>query len=533
MTETRARDDGTPRASGRRLPLLPLAVVLVGWFAVPAAVTIGRGIGELSWVASSQSRAGLVSLVWLIGVGTGTALLAAVAARSLAAWRSPGPAVAVLLVPAGLTMAGVAVAWRLAFAFRPAGRDQVGVVNAVVDAAGVAPVSWLTQEPLVGAVVLGAALVWVLVGPAATFLLVVHRRDPARPLPRWPEVGSSWRRALLLVALVAGLVALRSHDLVRVATGGSFGTATLSSESIERTIVAGQDARGAALATVLLVATTVIALGVASVVTSARDLVEPAARGGRHRARPAAGDRPGALLQGLVAIGLVVWALPAVGVVVTAIRPADAVASSGWWAALTDPDLTLDGLRTVLGDGVDGGMWEATLRTFALTIPVVAVVLALAASAGTAICELDRRARRRLTAVLVGAAAAPRAAVLPPMVDLLDAAGVRGSLPAVWVAQAGLVLPLATLLVIWRAPIAAVAALVWVVAWGDYLVGAALLDGDGPVAVHVAELVAAHGEDPRLAAAGTVAAALVPLVVLVVGGVATLGRRTEPTGTTA
>src|SRR5690606_11593945 len=132
------------------------------------------------------------------------------------------------LVPSGLTLAVVAVAWRSAFAFRPAVRGQVGVVNGVLDAVGVAPVAWLTKEPLVNTVLLAGAGVGALTGLATVVLVAAIRRIPVDRIDAGRAAGAGelalLRRVLapsLPGPLVAGatraaVAALRAYDLLAV-----------------------------------------------------------------------------------------------------------------------------------------------------------------------------------------------------------------------------------------------------------------------------------------------------------------------------
>ena len=527
----------------RRRPwaLMPAVVLVVGGFVLPLLWTLASGAGSLSWVVSWQVSTLVNSAVWIVGGVLGGLVLGLVVLA--ATWRMRGRAVltAMAMVPAGLTLAVVAVVWRAAFAFRPAGRAQVGIVNEVVTTAGLSPVAWLTQEPLVNTVVLTTALVWA-VGGLVAYLLgaVVDRtevpaRRGARPTLR-RDLLPALRSPLAAVALGIAVVAIRTHDIVRVATSGMFGTEVLSTESVDRSFVDGQPSRGAALGIVLVL----LALPVALLALRRRGEAPLAPGGTRRRGRhsrlgpPAeVGDEHAdegrsrarsvvAAGVALVVVGVVL--LPLVGIVVTALRPAADVAADGWWNVALDPTLTLDNLREVLGDGSLGGAWGAIVDSLLVTVPATALVVGVAWITARALADLEPRLDRLATATLVVAAVVPLAAVVRPVHDALDAVGLTGTLPGAWLAHLAFGLPLATLLVRRgirtgdpTTALVAAACVQLLLVWNDYLVAVAVLGGDGdvvPATVHLATLVASRGEELHLVAAAAVATAAVPVVVL-------------------
>jgi alpha-glucoside transport system permease protein len=447
----------------------------------------------------------------------------------------------------------------------------VGLVNEVIGLAGVAPVAWLTQEPLVNTVLLASAFAWALAGVVAAVLLATLRSTD-RPAPGvagwWRSLRTALlptvRRPLVGVAAVVAVLAVRAHDVVRVATDGAFGTQVLSTEALDRALVDGQPGRGAALGIVLLLATGPF---VASLLWAARRATaRPARRGGRHsrgRARPVerrtAGSPPSdggpvdaraavpsvptrgrlALVGGLVTF---VALVPLVGVVVTSLRPAADAASDGWWRIVLDPSLTAENLRTVLGDGPLGGMWSASLDSLAITVPSVLLTLGLALVTVDGLSRLDPAADRRARLLLLALALVPPAAVLPSLAAGLDAVDLLGSPVAPWVVHAALGLPLAALLLRsgpsdpvqatlpWDR-IAAVAALQFVLVWTDYVVAASTIGGRDrpmPTSVHLAHLVAARGEELPLVAAAAAVAMVVPVVVVLSMRRALVGLAADP-----
>ena len=543
-----------PQQGRRVAPLLVLAGVAVVWL-VALAVTVAWEVGDLRWVLRSQTSTLVNSGVWLVGLPLGTVVMGVGLAHVLARWRGGGVLAALMLIPSGLTFAVVAVAWRAAFAFRPSGRGQVGVVNAVVDAAGVEPVAWLTQEPVVNTVILCVAGVWALTGIAVAVLVGAMRRIPRDLLDVASDHGAGeWgllvrivlpaiRVPLVAVAVASAFIAIATYDIVRVATGGHFGTQVLATESIDQSFVRGDVSRGSALAVVMVLLTLAV-MGLLHVWGRRREDFSVVTAVPRHRAEGRAarhsrseghdgdghGDgnartstrrgRPARLFGRLVVLGVVaVWLVPVVGLVVTALRPAEAAESSGWWTVVSDPELTLDNLRVVL----DEGMWSGLLDSIAIALPVACITGALA----LVVTRSGPEMRRATTASWVLLAAAPVVAIMVPMFDAAEAVGLDDSLIATWVVHVVVLTPLAVLVATAatsrssdlgrRVGAFAGAVAVFLVAWNDQVVATVFLDGaqgTTPATVRLADMVSARGEELHLVAAAAVLTALVPVVVL-------------------
>lgn len=538
-----------PQQGRRSVPLVVLGVVALVWL-VALAVTLAWGAAELNWLAR-QTSTFLHTAIWVVGLPVGTVVVSVLVAHGLARWRPGAVLAGLMLVPSGLTLAVVAVAWRFAFAFRPSGRSQVGVVNAVVDGVGVEPVAWLTQEPLVNTVVLTTAGIWALTGVAVLILRGAMVRVPSELVDVARANGAGESRLLLrviipsirvpliFVAAACMCLAVATYDIVQAATGGRFGTEVLATGSVDRTFVADQAGRGASLALAMVVVVVVVMaalllwrrrggeMGVVTPIPRYR----AEGREGRHSAKDPDGTsspprRVGRVVWRLIAMVVVgVWMVPLVGLVLTAFRPAGEVEASGWWTALSDPELTLDNMRTVL----DGGMFSGIVDSLAIALPVAVIAGGLALLAERAGPEL----RRATTATWVLLAAAPVVAVLGPLYELAAAVGVEDSVVAVWVVHVVSLTPLAVLVAVVASrqrpsrtmshgAAAATGGLVaFLLAWNDLVVATVFLDGsDGmtPATVRLVTLVAQSGEELHLVAAAAVATAAVPTLVLLGGG---------------
>src|SRR5262249_42528977 len=84
----------------------------------------------------------------------------------------------------------------------------------------------------------------------------------------------------------------------------------------------------------------------------------------------------------------VLWTLPTFGLLVTSVRPAGDVATTGWWTFFTDPHFTLSNYQTVLFQSTFGsstGLMPYVINSLAITIPATIIPLTLASMAAYAL----------------------------------------------------------------------------------------------------------------------------------------------------
>lgn len=252
---------------------VPAAAVFLVWAVVPAVVTVGRAVlggdslgAGLRWVVGSA--AGREALVNTVAVAVAVSVLSVLAAAVVLAVafvnRAERLVTTVVLVPTAMSLVAVGVVWRLLLAYRPAGVEQPGLVNAGVSALGLAPVAWLTQAPA-NLLAIVAALVWahtalalLVLGAALSrvppALLDAARIDGAsEPQVLWRVVLPSIRGSAVAAVVTLGALSLQVFDVVQVMTGGAFGTGVLTTELVEQAFRGGELARGAGLGTALAV----------------------------------------------------------------------------------------------------------------------------------------------------------------------------------------------------------------------------------------------------------------------------------------
>lgn len=257
------------------LMVAPVLAVLGVWVVVPAFQTVwlslvhdGRfaGADHLGWLLSSSgARTALRNTVaWAVLVPTISVSVALGLAMLAERLRSGRLLVTVVLAPAMVSFAAVAVTWRILLAFRPAGTDQVGLLNQMVTTLGLDPVAWLVQPP-VNTVLIAGGLVWATAGVCVLVLSAAIARVPEEVRDAARVDGAdqtqvfarvtlpSIKGAVVVAAAVTAIMSIRVFDLVWITTGGDHGSTVAGTAMFQTALVEDQPGRGAALAVAMLV----------------------------------------------------------------------------------------------------------------------------------------------------------------------------------------------------------------------------------------------------------------------------------------
>lgn len=262
-------------------------------------------------------------------------------------------------------------------------------------------------------------------------------------------------------------------------------------------------------------------------------------------ARIARGLSHGPLHIAIIAICLA-WMIPTLGLFVNSLRPAQAIASSGWWTALSSPfGFTLANYNDVL---TAQGMGRSFVNSLIITIPATILTMFVAALAAYAFSWMEFRGRDWLFLVVVGLIVVPIQMTLIPVLRMFAALGLTGTFHGLWLAHVAYGLPFAVFLlrnffvalpkdlldsaflegashftvftrIVLPLSVPALAALgifefLWV--WNDLLVALVYLGGTqdvAPMTVTISNLVNSFGSAWQLLTAAAFISMLLPLVI--------------------
>lgn len=173
----------------------------------------------------------------------------------------------VIFLPMAISFVGASTIWGFIYAFRPEGRPQIGLLNAIVTTLGFDPIIWLQLTNFnINDFLLMNIMVWLQAGFAMVLLsaaikgvpddtIEAARIDGANEvqiffrvvIPQiWPTVTVVFVTVLILV--------MKVFDIVYVMTGGTFGTNVIGVQFFVELFEFGNAGRAAAIVVVLLIA---------------------------------------------------------------------------------------------------------------------------------------------------------------------------------------------------------------------------------------------------------------------------------------
>lgn len=264
-----------------------------------------------------------------------------------------------------------------------------------------------------------------------------------------------------------------------------------------------------------------------------------------------------------VIVVTLLWTIPTFGLLITSIRPATQVATTGWWTFFEHPSFTLSNYHTVLfngGFGVSNGLLPYLINSLAISIPGTIFPLTLAAMAAYALAWMKFRGSNAIFFGIFALQVVPLQMSLVPVLQLFSGGAHIGKvtiIPAphlggtywqVWIAHTMFALPLAVFLLhnfiaqlpneviesarvdganhlrIFRSivlPLAtpalasfAIFQFLWV--WNDLLVALTFAGGTpavSPLNARLNQLAGSFGDKWELLTAGAFISMIVPLIV--------------------
>ncbi len=140
----------------------------------------------------------------------------------------------------------------------------------------------------------------------------------------------------------------------------------------------------------------------------------------------------------------VLWTLPTFGLLVTSVRPARDIRTSGWWNFFTNPTFTTENYRSALSG--EAGLGAYFVNSFVITIPAVVIPVILAILAAYAFAWTEFKGKNFLFVVVFALQIVPIQVTLIPLLQLYVGAGLAGTFWTIWLSHSIFALPLAIFL---------------------------------------------------------------------------------------
>lgn len=174
---------------------------------------------------------------------------------------------AVIFMPMAISFVGAGVIWKFMYAYRGEGSgiQEIGLLNAVVVALGGKSQAWLLI-PGLNNFLLIAIMVWLQTGYAMVILSSAIKAIPGELLEAARIDGATEfqiffriiipaiQGSIVTVTTTIVIFSLKLFDIVRVMTGGNYGTDVIANEFYLEQFTYGQTGRASSIAIVLLVA---------------------------------------------------------------------------------------------------------------------------------------------------------------------------------------------------------------------------------------------------------------------------------------
>ncbi len=170
----------------------------------------------------------------------------------------------IVFIPMAISMVGASVIWKFVYAFRPAGAEQVGLLNAIVTAFGGKPIGWLIERPWINNLCLILVGIWIWTGFCMVILSAAYKSIPKELLEAARIDGATewqvfWRVILPLLKPTVAVVTttmvvfvLKIFDIVYVMTNGNFSTEVVANRMYKEMFSFFRYGRASAIAVILL-----------------------------------------------------------------------------------------------------------------------------------------------------------------------------------------------------------------------------------------------------------------------------------------
>ncbi len=210
------------------------------------------------------------TLLWMLIVPAVTVAMglavATLADRLAPRWENTSKTI--IFLPMAISFVGAGTVWGLVYDFRPPGREQIGLQNAIVTALGFDPVAWLQLSDWhVNSLLLMVMLLWAQVGFSMVLLSAAVKGVPEDTLEAARIDGANERAiffrvvvpqiwgTVITVYITTLIGVMKIFDIVYVMTNGNANTNVIGLEFFNQLFTNANNGRAAAIVVLLMLAT--------------------------------------------------------------------------------------------------------------------------------------------------------------------------------------------------------------------------------------------------------------------------------------
>lgn len=220
-------------------------------------------VGFDNYVTALTANASLIAFrntfLWVILTPLLSTTIGLVYAVLIDRSRLEKVAKALLFLPMAISFVGAGIIWKFVYDYKGAGQQQIGILNALLNALGLEPVRFL-QDSWPNTIFLIFVLVWIEAGFAMVILsasikavpidiIEAARLDGANAWQLFRNITvPSIRPALVVVLTTISIATLKIFDITRTMTGAQFDTQVLANQMYDQSFVFGNNGLGSAMA---------------------------------------------------------------------------------------------------------------------------------------------------------------------------------------------------------------------------------------------------------------------------------------------
>jgi alpha-glucoside transport system permease protein len=255
--------------------LFPAIFLLALGLVYPAIRTVGLSFlnsnGDFTWnnfvwmfTQPAAIRTLINTVIWVLFVPVLATAIGLAYAVFIDRSRGERYFKALVFMPMAISFVGAGIIWKFVYEYRSEGREQIGLLNAIVVAFGGEPVQWLQTDPI-NTFLLIVVMIWIQTGFAMVVLSAAIKGIPTEQIEAAQLDGTNgWQRfrnvtlpgiqgSLVVVLTTISIATLKVFDIVRTMTAGNFNTSVVANEMYTQAFRASEVGRGSALALILFV----------------------------------------------------------------------------------------------------------------------------------------------------------------------------------------------------------------------------------------------------------------------------------------